>query len=268
MRTALFLSFSALLFAHAPLHAQLLAGEVPDGMSAMEVDQTITLTEALTTDSIALEFDCDDFQDAWAVLHRGAPEADGPNSASIRFLDDDVEVCMSVDPPSEQRPKYHSFGEPLNCAGDFDWQLGDELVLGDFGGFFATGPISIDSMYVGFRRDGVSGWMLLSFDLQGTTGVSLTIHRALAICPGPLTVEGMTTGPGITLHPNPGSGDPIRLESNKAIQSVEVFDATGRIVAVHEGITRTIPSPDGAGTYLVRATFADGQRSIQRWVRE
>lgn len=264
MKTTLLLSCSVLLLTHAQASAQLLAGEVPDGMSVLDVDYTITLTEANTRDSIALEFDCDDFHDAWAILHRGAPEVDAPNSAVIRFVDDDVEVCTSLAPPSEQRPKYHAFGESLDCAGDFDWQIRDELVLGDFGDFFATGPISIDSMYVGFRRVGASGWMLLSFDLQA---VNLTAHRLLPICPGPTSVDEVTSATGITLYPNPGSGEHIRVESADVIHSIEVLDATGRVIAHHEGLLRTIPSPSNAGTYLVRATHANGQRSTQRWVR-
>ncbi len=266
MKTTLLLTCSVLL-AHTPSSAQLLAGEVPNGMLAMDVDQTITLTETNTTDSIALEFDCDDFHDAWAVLHRGAPEVDAPNIAMIHFLDDDVEVCTSLTPPTQPRPKYHAFGYPLDCAGDFNWQINDVLVLGDYGGFLAIGPVTIDSLYIGYRRDGQTGWMLLSFGLEGGPSVSLTIHRILSICPGPLSVDDVTIASSITLFPNPGNGDPIRVESAEPIRSIEVFDATGRVIAHDEGILRTVPSPNNAGTYLLRATHADGQRSTQRWMR-
>jgi hypothetical protein len=267
MKAQLPLLLVMLLLASVPARAQLLAGEVPDGGNAIELDATITLTQAFTADSIALEFDCDDFQDAWAVLYRGAPEVDGPNSALIRFLDDDVEVCTSLSPPSERRPKYHAFGEALDCAGDFDWQISNELVLGDFGGFFATGPVSIDSLYVGFRRDEQTGWMLLSFDLQGGPAVSLTTHRLLPICPGPTSVDEATTTSGITLYPNPGNGEHIRVETAVVLRSLEVLDATGRMMALYDGTLRTIPSPSDPGTYLVHATQGDGQRSTKRWVR-
>jgi hypothetical protein len=264
MKAHLSLLLVILLLASVPVTAQLLAGEVPDGGNAIELDATITLDQAFTADSIALEFDCDDFQDAWVMLYRGAPEVDGPNSAMLRFLDDDVEVCMSLTSPSEQRPKYHAFGEPLDCAGNFDWQISNELVLGDFGGFFTTGPFSIDSLYVGFRRDAQTGWMLLSFGLQA---VNLTAHRLLPLCPGPTSVDEATTTSGITLYPNPGNGEHIRVETAVVLRSLEVLDATGRMMALYDGTLRTIPSPSDPGTYLVHATQGDGQRSTKRWVR-
>lgn len=267
MKTTLLLSCSVLLFAHAPADAQILAGEVPDGMSVLDIDQTITLTQPGSSDSIALEIDCDDFQDAWAVLYRGAPEVDAPNFAQLNFQDEDIEVCAELTAPFQVRPKYHAFGEPLDCAGGYEWQLNDPLVLGDFGGFFATGPFSIDSQYVAYRRGGVTGWILLSFDVQASPAVSLSIHQILPICPGPLSVDENSIAPGIRLHPNPGSGEPIRVESDAVLRSIEVIDATGRIVARHEGMLRYIPAPTVAGAYLLRATFADGQRSTQRWVR-
>jgi hypothetical protein len=263
MKAPLSLLLVILLLASVPAKAQLLAGEVPDGGSAIELDATITLTQAFTADSIALEFDCDDFQDAWAVLYRGAPEVDGPNSAVIRFLDDDVEVCTSLGPPSERRPKYHAFGEALDCEGDFDWQISNELVLGDFGGFFATGPFSIDSLYVGFRRDAQTGWMLLSFDLQA---VNLTAHRLLPICPVPTSVDETAAADGITLYPNPCHGETIRVESTDALRSIQVLDATGRSISYYDGMVQTIPSPAKAGSYFVRALHADGRISVLRLI--
>lgn len=267
MKAPLSLLLVILLLASVPAAAQLMAGEVPDGLSAIDMDLTITLTQPETSDSIALEFDCDDFQDAWVILHRGAPEVDAPNSVHLRFLDDDVEVCTSLTPPTQLRPKYHAFGEPLDCAGNFDWQINDELVLGDYGGFFTAGPITIDSPYMGYRRGTETGWILLSFDLQGIPAVSLSVHSLLSICPGPTWVDEVTSATGIMLYPNPGNGEHIRVESADVIRSIDVLDATGRVIAHYEGILPSIPAPSNAGTYLVRATYSNGQRSTQRWVR-
>lgn len=267
MKTAPLLSGSILLLAHAPVSAQLLAGEVPDGMSAMDVNYTFTLTEANTSDSIALEFDCDDFQDAWAVLHRGMPEADGPNYAQIVFVDDDIEVCTNLAAPFQVRPKYHDFGDPLDCAGGFEWQINTPLVLGDLGSLIAIGPVTIDSQYVAYKRDGVIGWMLLSFELQGDQAVSLTVHRILSICTGPLSVGDVTTSSGITLFPNPASEGNIHVESSNAVLSIEVLDATGRSIARHNGPLQEFAAPQKVGTYLVRATHFDGRRSYTRLVR-
>jgi hypothetical protein len=82
-----------------------------------------------------------------------------------------------------------------------------------------------------------------------------------------MSVDDPTNASGIMLYPNPGNNGTIHIESADVLRSIEVLDATGRMVALYEGTLRTIPSPDIAGTYLVRATYADGQRSTQRWVR-
>lgn len=237
-------------------------------MSALDLNLGIALSLPFTTDSFALEFDCDDSFDAWAVLHRGAPEVDGPNNALIHFVDDDVEVCVSLAPPTMQRPKYHAFGDPLDCAGSFNWQLGEQVVLGDFGGFTAIGPITIDSLYIGYRRSGQTGWMLLSFDVQGGLNpVSLHVHQLLPLCPGTMAVGEATSASSIALFPNPGNGADIRIESAVPLRSIELLDATGRLVAHHDGGVRMIPSPTMAGIYLLRVMHVDGRMSFVRFVR-
>lgn len=168
--------------------------------------------------------------------------------------------------PFQQRPKYYAFDQLLDCAGDFDWQSTDQLVLGDFGGFTAIGPITIDSLYIAYRRGAQVGWMLLSFDVLGNLPVRLQVHQVLPICPGAMSVI-ERAAPSVALFPNPSNGQPVRLEIADALRSIELLDAAGRILASYNGTVRTIAAPDGAGTYLVRATHADGRRSTTRLVR-
>lgn len=257
----------ALLALCSPLAAQLTAGEVPNGMNALDLNVDITLNTAFTVDSAGLEVDCDDQPDLWALLLQGAPPIDAPNMAMLRLVDDDIEVCMEYAPnPSQQRPKYHDFGELLDCSGNFDWQITDQLVLGDYGGFSAIGPITIDSMYIAYRRGAQVGWMLLSFDVLGNLPVHLQVHQVLPLCPSTLSISGHDLSP-ITLFPNPSHGDVLRVESTEVLQRIEVMDATGRPVAHYNGTVRTIPSPEAAGAYVVRAEHADGRRSVTRLVR-
>jgi len=127
------------------MHAQLSAGEVPDGSIAYEVNIDLFLDLAFTSDTADLELDCDDFMDARAMLFRGAPEIDAPHVASLQFVDDDIEVCMDMSPSTnfQLRPKYYAFGEVLDCSGDFDWQVADQLVLGDIGGFMLADGVGV-----------------------------------------------------------------------------------------------------------------------------
>ena len=266
MRTHL-LPVVVLFFLSVPASAQLHAGEVPSGSNALDLNIDIVLNMSFTVDSASLELDCDDFMDAWAVLVHGAPPVDAPNVAMLRFVDDDLEVCMEFAPnPFQQRPKYYAFDQLLDCAGDFDWQSTDQLVLGDFGGFTAIGPITIDSLYIAYRRGAQVGWMLLSFDVLGNLPVRLQVHQVLPICPGAMSVI-ERAAPSVALFPNPSNGQPVRLEIADALRSIELLDAAGRILASYNGTVRTIAAPDGAGTYLVRATHADGRRSTTRLVR-
>lgn len=258
----------SLLLLLMPLRAQLTAGEVPDGSIMYEVNIDLSLDLAFTSDTADLELDCDDFMDVRAVLLRGAPEIDAPHVASLLFVDDDIEVCMDMAPAFQQRPKYHAFGEVMDCSGDFDWQIADQLVLGDLGGFMGIGPWTIDSMYIAFRRGSETGWILLSFDLAGTDELHLQVHRLLPICQGPAGVTEDEPPTWVNLYPNPGTGGMIRVESARPLRQLELLDASGRVIAQYVGNVRMIAAPETAGSYLVRATFTDGRRSVSRCMQQ
>lgn len=264
MRTSI-LPITVLLFLSAPASAQLHAGEVPDGRSAIEVGIELVLNTSFTEDSAGLEVDCDDQPDITVVLIHGAPPVDAPNIALLRMVDDDLEFCadLAIFP----RPEYYAFDELLECPVGSDWQSGPELVLGDFGTFTAIGPTTVDSLYVAYRRGPDVGWILLSFELAGDLAVSLQIHQVLPICPTTLSIAPYELPPAVALFPNPSNGEPIRVESADALRSIEVLDATGRSIAQYGGSARTIAAPEVSGSYLVRATHADGRRSIARLVR-
>jgi hypothetical protein len=182
-------------------------------------------------------------------------------------VDDDIEVCMDLAPGFLQRPKYHALGEALDCGGDFDWQLADHLVLGNFGGDLDAGPSVVDSLYIAYRRGDEMGWILLSFDLTGSDALQLQVHRLLPLCQGPMAVAENELSAHLTLFPNPGNGGTIRVESVKALRQLELLDPAGRIIAQYSGSARTIAAPEIAGSYLVRASFADGTRSISRYLQ-
>ncbi|MBK9175625.1 MAG: T9SS type A sorting domain-containing protein [Flavobacteriales bacterium] len=140
-------------------------------------------------------------------------------------------------------------------------------MLGDFGGFTAIGPVTIDNQYIAYRRGAQTGWIRLSFQVQGgLSGVDMQVHQLLPLCPGAMSVGDGTSASGISLFPNPSNGGPIRVESADALRSIDVLDATGRIVAQYSGAIRSILSPSNAGTYVVRAMHRDGRVSVVRLV--
>ena len=259
------LLIATVLFPVTPAHAQLHAGEVPDGSSALEVDIDLTITSTFMEDSVGLEVDCDDQPDITVVLIHGAPPVDAPNIALLRMVDTDLEFCKDLAP--FQRPKYYAFNELLDCVGQFNWQSSTEIVLGDFGSFTAIGPTTVDHQYVAYRRGSDVGWILLSFTLADGPTVSLQIHEVLPICPTTLSIATHDIPPEVVLFPNPSNGGSIRVESVDVLQGIEILDATGRSIVHYAGAMRTIPAPEGSGTYLIRAVHADGRRYVTRLVK-
>jgi hypothetical protein len=265
MKTALLLVL-AFLYATPYAQAQLLAGEVPDGASVVELNIELALAAPFSADTAEVEIDCDDFRDMLAVLIQGSPPVDAPNAAVLSAVDDDLEICADGT-DYFNRPRYYNFGEPLVCSGGFDWQFDDEIVLGDYGGFVATGPIFVDSMYVAVRRGGQVGWMLISFRLLADATIQLHVHSALSLC-FTTSVGSLEADPRISLRSTITLGEALIVEGDKDVTSLELLDPTGRVVAIYGASVRTIPAPDTPGNYLLRALHANGQRSMLRFVRQ
>ena len=265
MRTTLLVLVTMLI--STTTNAQITAGEVPPGQSAYNTPVDLGLTTIFTADSGDIELDCDDALDGWARLFRGYPAVDGPNSAELDFYVNEVEVCMDMASGSQQRPKYYAFGELMDCTGDHSWQDGDRVFLGDFGGFTAMGPVTVDSLYIAYRQDGIPGWLLLSFDLTDDEEIDLQVHSLLSVCGGSTFVPQLEARPPVTLFPNPSDGQPVRVQSGTAIQRIEVLDLSGRVMAMQTGVRNVIEPPEVPGTYLLRVFDIDGRTSTVPLVR-
>ena len=259
------LLFIPLLFP-AIIHAQLTAGEVPPGTTTYDPGIALSLATQFTQDSAAIELDCDDFADLRAWLSRGAPQIDAPNVAALYFVDSDIEVCMDLQAGFAQRPKYHAFGESLDCGGNYSWQITDPIALGDFGGFLATGPQTIDSLYIALRRGTEIGWMQLSFNVSEDPAVSLQVHQILPLCQISTSID-VIEQEGFMIHPNPSNGGPIQVSYEDAIRNMEVVDPTGKVIAEYPGGTRSIDAPDVPGVYFARIIDRDGRMSVYRFIR-
>ena len=155
----------------------------------------------------------------------------------------------------------------MDCEPPFSYQGNISLVLGDHGGLLWTGPSSLDSMYIAFRRNDEYGWLLLSFQLTGNPEVRVDVHEVLPLCQGPNSIREGLEGAGPLLFPNPTNGDPIRISDAGSIEALEVFDATGRPIARFTAPIRSMAAPGVPGTYFVRAEWSDGRTSTTKLVR-
>jgi hypothetical protein len=253
--------FSGALLAPIPLCAQLIAGEVPAGRTALDLSIDLQLNTANTVDSADMEIDCDDSPDLRAVLYRSDPLVDGTNLAVLRMIDDDLEFCMDPD-----RPSYHADGEPMDCTGSYDWVTAGDQILGDYGGFFMIGPSQVDSLYIAYKQGGVPGWILVSFDLEVLTGCRLQVHRVLSSCLSTDINEPVDISAPL-LRPNPTQGEEVQVQAPAGWQVMELADATGRVIARYGPATRSIPAPATPGVHLVRCRYADGSYTNSRLLR-
>ena len=253
MRASLLLTAALALGTGA--RAQLTAGEVPDGASALDQNINLILSAPFSADSAGLEIDCDDFPDIMAMLISGAPPIDAPNVALLRLIDTDLEVLADGN-SSASRPLFLDAGEPIVPSGDFDWQSGEYFTLGDFGSFTAIGPVQISSQYIGVRRGAQVAWVQLSF----------LLNNALSFC-GLTTALAENDQERMSLAPSISHGEPIRVVTTELWLRIEVLDAAGRTVARHAAGGAFIPPPDAPGTYTLRIWQASGPPLLARLVR-
>jgi len=67
------------------------------------------------------------------------------------------------------------------------------------------------------------------------------------------------------IYPNPSSGW-ITIDALQQISTVEVYDLTGRLLAVYEKQT-TLELPPQSGLYLLNVTFKNGEQAVQKVLR-
>lgn len=268
MRTSILL-FSALALSAIPAAAQLNAGEIPSGYNAWEPGIDLQLATAFTQDSAYIDVDCDERADIKVVLTQGEPALDAPNACYLQSLDTAMAFC-AYGASFDQRPQYYAFGASLDCSGNYAWHSDGPTLLGNFGGLLPSGPATIDSMYVAYSNGGQTGWILLSFKMaaDGDPGapVSLQVHQVLRPCIAE-SVGSHDKDGSLTLFPNPGHGVDIRIQSTDALRSITVLATTGQLLASYPGNQRSIPAPEAAGIYLLRAQHNDGHWSVTRLVR-
>lgn len=262
MKRALPLLFSALPFiAQAQLHA----GEVPSGATAIELGIAIDLPGSNTTDAATIDLDCDGFADLKVMLVHGMPEADAPNYAVLRTLYADMEICRKGTGTSA-RPSYYLEGEELTCTGDFDWRSTPTTVLGVYGTRGATGPFRADSMYIAFSNKGQVGWLELSFRLNSQVP-RLRVHRVLTWCNAGAEAPLAPAGVELRVMNNVTAGEPLRITNGQEFTAFEMYDLAGKLVLTRQAPATELEAPADPGTYIMHGVKADGQRAVAKVIR-
>lgn len=268
MRTSILLS--AVLLSTLPAAAQLNAGDVPAGYSAWDPGIDLQLSTAFTSDSAFIDLDCDGHPEILVMLWQGEPAVDAPNLCTVQLLDTALALCADGS-LFDWRPQYHAFGASLECTGNYLWRSDAITWLGSFGGFLPSEPATVDSQYMAYRHGSEIGWILLSFNMAPNGGmgapISVQVHQVLRPCLAQ-SVGSLSTVEPLTLFPNPSHGADIRIESTDALRSIEVLAPTGQLLARYTGNVRSIPAPEAAGIYFLRAQHNDGQWSVSRFVLE
>lgn len=249
--------------------AQLIAGEVPPGSTALELDVEISIPIFEDADSALIDLDCDEVPDILVILDPDYADLDGSEQrAMMIMLDDELEVCRTGIYTGTPRALYHSEGEALICTGpSTSWSPFEIVILGNQSGQPGPdGPSYVDSSYIAVRRGGDVIWIQVSFSLD-LFSPWLTVHRALSFC-------GLSTGIASmerntpSIQPSLTAGEPLQVTSASTVLSIEISDAAGRMVAQHGQGTWSIPAPDMPGLYTARILTADGTRSVSRFARE
>ncbi|MFZ1658103.1 MAG: hypothetical protein WAT61_04765 [Flavobacteriales bacterium] len=262
------LLLSALLLSALPAAAQLNAGDIPAGFSVLEPGIDLELYGAFTQDSAFIDLDCDGQPELMVMLWRGEPAIDASNFGAIHLLDTGMALCADG-AMYNWRPQYYDFGNSLNCTGNFSWRSDSITWLGNFGDLLPVGPTSLNSKYVAYNYNGQIGWILLSFDVfpELDAPITLQVHEVLRPCLAQ-SVGSLGKDARLTLFPNPGDGADIRIHSTDVLRSIDLLAPTGKLLARHTGDLRSIPAPEAAGIYFLRAQHNDGQWSVSRLVRE
>ena len=254
--------------------AQLTAGSVPSGMSA--VDPNINLSVAIVAQdtSLAFDIDCDGANDMRVELYKGHVAVDGVSSASLYLTSDSFVICADTLTTSYPPVVYYNMTDLINPFAN-QWRTDTLFVLGCYGGFICPGPFSANNLYVAYRKTLSNssyqvGWIKVTFDLndQGVTTypITLSIPEILSFC-APTAIHKMPQS-ALRLYPNPSNGR-VQLHGGEGIKQVEIINQAGETVDIIKGNPGVISLPQQTGTYIVRAVgdndFYWEDKIVRQW---
>ena len=242
------------LFSSMSTNAQISAGDIPLGMSAINPNVNISLLNNNTEDTVSFDLDCDGINDILAKLKRGITTIDIPNNAELHIINPALQFCKDTNAISYfSRPNYYNFGMILNCDSAFNWSSDSIMILGDVGTMTSTGPFSMTDIYVAYQLGTQLGWINLSFDLfeiTPTPDITLDIHEVLSPCT-PSVINSNDNSIGFNVWPNPSKGGKLKIYCQEKIRSYAILDLTGKLIQADVNPLIYIQTPTVSGTYLI-----------------
>lgn len=267
-RLQIFSFFILVFFACIDLKAQMTAGYVSAGMSAVNPNINLIISVVGDTASAPFDVDCDGIDDFRIWFSKGETAVDGSNMIGLYLLNSDYQLC--VDNSNYPPVTFYTFGDTL-CNGSSQYNSGQFFMLACYGGFgCVTGPAA-DTIYFAYRNAVTltEGWAQFSFSLNdaGSTTAPITcvLDRILASCL--LEIRNSENEIQFSLYPNPSNDGKVRFHSNLKIERIEILDVTGRIVSV-ENNPAIVLLPDEKGLYLLRMRTSDGNYFTTEIVRD
>ncbi|MBK8583455.1 MAG: hypothetical protein IPL86_17070 [Flavobacteriales bacterium] len=239
----------------------------PAGYSVLEPGIDLELYGAFTQDSAFIDLDCDGQPELMVLLWRGEPAIDASNFGAIHLLDTGMALCADG-AMYNWRPQYYDFGNSLNCTGKFFMAQRQHHVARQFrrpAPRWAHEPQQPIRGLQLQRPDRLDPALVRC--VPGARCAALQVHEVLRPCLAQ-SVGSLGKDARLTLFPNPGDGADIRIHSTDVLRSIDLLAPTGKLLARHTGDLRSIPAPEAAGIYFLRAQHNDGQWSVSRFVRE
>jgi hypothetical protein len=240
----------------AAAFAQVTAGSIPSGTSAIGVNLNLSRTISFTDTTGFLDLDCDGTPDVGLQLVMGMTAIDLPNGVLLKELHNAYTICTDT-VSSYVIVTPHNYGDTL-CTGNHLWRADTSFGLGCYGTFVCYAPGVLTNQYIGYKKNSMSevGWIKISFDLMFVP-ITLAVDTILVLC----TATGIEdeTGQGhFSISRNPTSGYFTLLIDVEEINScsVSIFDMTGRKVELHQNI---MPGQE----FIFGETLKDGMYFVE-----
>jgi hypothetical protein len=243
--------------------AQLPAGSVPSGMSAVDPNVNLSVAVVAQDTSISFDIDCDGANDMRVELYKGHVAVDGVSSAYLYLINDSFAISADTVAISYPSVAYFNVTDIINPFVN-QWRTDNQIVLGCYGGFVCQGPASANGLYIAYRKTLSNsthqiGWIKITFNLidQGVPNspITLSIPELLTFC-DPTAIDKLSQS-AYHLYPNP-SIDYIQLQGAIGVKQIQIFNLLGERVEVINGNPGVITLPLQTGIYIIRVINENG----------
>ncbi|MGH1335693.1 MAG: T9SS type A sorting domain-containing protein [Aureispira sp.] len=234
---------------------QTIAGVVPLGSSLSPIGTTITVQNVYEEDTLSLDLDNDGQNDCRFKLTKGPTAIDGPNTLGLEILNASFEVMETSLASYSNNVVNYSNGDTITTGGVYSWGTDSLNGLGNFGCMLCPGPVTGINKYIAFRKGSVQGWINLSFNLQDSNPLYLTVH-SITQENNQIGVFKIESENSFNVFPNPSTQNYITVEGDEVVEKIEVFDVSGRLVLIEEN--KNVIELAETGLFLIKIHKRNG----------